>query len=813
MKNLFCFFLMLMMISSATFAQVAVNIDGAAPDSSAMLDVKSTAKGFLAPRMTFTEMNSIISPASGLMVFCTTTGQYYFNNGTPAAPNWVGSFILPFSGSFSSYSTLLDLTNTGYGYVGTFIINNPASYASALYAETNGPGWTITSYNTGSTNGFAGYFRNTSPTNSWPAIQGKTAGAGPVFRAFQNLGPGGGLDVHMQYASSTAAGIAVYNDALGNACQFFLNNAASTASALHAENNGSGDVGFFQTNSPSGSNAAVKGRAINVGGGGGAFEVFNADNPNTAIYGTTQGTGSAGALTIDNASNNAAALYLGTNGGGSAIHAENSGSGNAHAGYFINNNPANSFPAVQGKTEGAGSAFRAVQDSGPGPGMDVYMWNPNNTAPGIAVEQHALGNAGQFIIYNNSNTANAVYGETNRGTPIFAHKTGGVENEALLATNDAPGGNGIVGIVNNPSNTFPAALMMTQGMGHAGRFIAFNPLNNEPCLTSETYGTGNAGKFKIMNTSNTNAAIYAETNGTGAAIYAQTTGTGTAIQGTNQGATNGFAAFFNNTNPANNFPAVQGYTTGGGSVFRAMQETSTGPGVDIYMCNASSSAEGIKVDQLGLGNAGQFIINKTSNAATGVYVETNGTGTALIANHTGNTGNIAIFRSSSTNKARIDKTGKGFFNGGTQTGGADVAELFDVEGPVDNYEAGDVMVISESSDRTMEKSTEPVSTRVAGVYATKPGVILTEKDIEDNLDQLVPVGMIGVIPTKVCDENGPIKRGDLLVTSSKPGHAMKATPVKINGMLIYPTGAILGKALENFEKGGQGLIKVLVNVK
>jgi hypothetical protein len=130
-----------------------------------------------------------------------------------------------------------------------------------------------------------------------------------------------------------------------------------------------------------------------------------------------------------------------------------------------------------------------------------------------------------------------------------------------------------------------------------------------------------------------------------------------------------------------------------------------------------------------------------------------------------------------------------------------------------NYEPGDVMVISESSDRTMEKSTEPVSTRVAGVYATKPGVILTEKDIEDNLDQLVPVGVIGVLPTKVCDENGPIKRGDLLVTSSKPGHAMKATPVKINGMLIYPTGAILGKALENFEKGGQGLIKVLVNVK
>jgi len=423
MKKIICFSLILL-ISTASFTQVAVNIDGAAPDSSAMLDVKSTAKGFLAPRMTFTEMNSIIRPAPGLMVFCTTTGQYYFNKGTPAFPIWVGSFILPFSGSFSSSSTLLDLTNTGLGYVGTFIINNPASYASALYAETNGPGWTITSYNTGSTNGFAGYFRNTSPTNSWPAIQGKTAGTGPVFRAFQNLGPGGGLDVHMQYASSTAAGIAVYNDALGNACQFFLNNAASTASALHAENNGSGDVGFFQTNSTTGSNAAVKGRSTNTGGGAGAFEIYNAANTHTGLYSYTQGVGGAGSFSIDNNSNSNPALYAGTNG---------------------------------------------------------------------------LGNAGQFMINNTSSTACAVYAETNGGLPIFAHKTGGVENEALLATNDAPGGNGIVGIVNNPSNTFPAALMMTQGMGHAGRFIAFNPSNNEPCLISETYGTGNAGKFKIQN--------------------------------------------------------------------------------------------------------------------------------------------------------------------------------------------------------------------------------------------------------------------------------------------------------------------------
>jgi hypothetical protein len=139
--------------------------------------------------------------------------------------------------------------------------------------------------------------------------------------------------------------------------------------------------------------------------------------------------------------------------------------------------------------------------------------------------------------------------------------------------------------------------------------------------------------------------------------------------------------------------------------------------------------------------------------------------------------------------------------------------MFDVEGSKSQYEPGDVLVISEANDRTVEKSSAPASTKVVGVYATKPGVVLTEKSIEESLDQLVPMGVIGVIPTKVCLENGPIKRGDLLVTSSKQGHAMKAIPVNVGGVLIYPTGAILGKALENFDGQESGLIKVLVNVK
>jgi hypothetical protein len=63
-------------------AQVGINDNNASPDASAMLDVKSTTKGMLIPRMTTTERNVISSPATGLMIYNTTTNQFNFHNGT-----------------------------------------------------------------------------------------------------------------------------------------------------------------------------------------------------------------------------------------------------------------------------------------------------------------------------------------------------------------------------------------------------------------------------------------------------------------------------------------------------------------------------------------------------------------------------------------------------------------------------------------------------------------------------------------------------------------------------------------------------------
>lgn len=61
---------------------VAINTDGSSPHASAMLEIKSTNRGLLIPRMTSGERGAIVSPALGLLVYETTTNAIWAFNGT-----------------------------------------------------------------------------------------------------------------------------------------------------------------------------------------------------------------------------------------------------------------------------------------------------------------------------------------------------------------------------------------------------------------------------------------------------------------------------------------------------------------------------------------------------------------------------------------------------------------------------------------------------------------------------------------------------------------------------------------------------------
>lgn len=139
------------------------------------------------------------------------------------------------------------------------------------------------------------------------------------------------------------------------------------------------------------------------------------------------------------------------------------------------------------------------------------------------------------------------------------------------------------------------------------------------------------------------------------------------------------------------------------------------------------------------------------------------------------------------------------------TGGADVAEPFPMA--EENIEPGSVVVIDEKQAGRLTASRDPYDTRVAGVISgangVKPGLALRQQGV---LDEGQNVALTGRVYVKADATHGAIKPGDLLTTSSTPGHAMRAADA------ARSHGAILGKAMTSLAEG-KGMVLVLVSLQ
>ena len=187
------------------------------------------------------------------------------------------------------------------------------------------------------------------------------------------------------------------------------------------------------------------------------------------------------------------------------------------------------------------------------------------------------------------------------------------------------------------------------------------------------------------------------------------------------------------------------------------------------------------------------------------------TAAAVHANNTGG-GDIFLGQSGASRVARIDGSGKAYFDGGTQSSGADYADSLRADSAA-KLRTGDVLAIDPTKGGTVELAHGAQSTLVAGVYSTKPAMLgVGSYHLGGSLRGRVPVALVGVVPTHVSAENGPVQVGDLLTMSRTPGYAMKAKPVLVNGVPVYPAGTIIGKAMQQLGSG-KGLIKVLVTLR
>lgn len=155
-----------------------------------------------------------------------------------------------------------------------------------------------------------------------------------------------------------------------------------------------------------------------------------------------------------------------------------------------------------------------------------------------------------------------------------------------------------------------------------------------------------------------------------------------------------------------------------------------------------------------------------------------------------------------TPRELLDVNGNIAVTGDIKLFGADCAEEFAAAEVA--AEPGTVMVLDDEG--SVRVSDEAYDRRVAGVVSGagdfRPGLVLDSGGGEDE-ERRARIALIGKVFCKVDAEPEPVRVGDLLTTSGRRGHAMKAAdPARA-------FGSVLGKALRPLESG-QDLVPILV---
>ncbi|HWR33155.1 MAG TPA: hypothetical protein VN451_06510 [Chitinophagaceae bacterium] len=791
--------ILLSMILSACvncFSQgVAINNNNATADASAMLDISSTSKGLLIPRMNTSEKTSIASPARGLIVYDSDTQSFWYYTGlawkellfsgadiTPtgiAGGDLYGNYPSPNVGKIQNLDVAFGVPFDKQVMKWDMLNNRWQGENDSLFLPYN-----VSSANVSKLFGVT----NANTSNGATAIFGKS-GSGSGIAPALSIGVWGDNASGAGMLGTSNSGTGVYGYSVQNYGVYGYSGSSNYAGVYGSCNafNGTSVMGDAY-----GGGTGIYGKANGTTGKAGYFRNTNVNNTDTALTVQHDGTGRGVYISLNNVLNTTEAFTLNNLGAGTTMSLSNTNTSNT--GTFVSANYTgtgigismnipnilNNSPAVFVQHYGTGSGIASygfkgkaglfqvpaatnansaisVSTLGTGNAADFLVNNAGNSSSAVSISTNGTGRGLQSIISNGSNMAAALYGSSsgNKGVEGIAQVNGVIGQSTGLT-----GGIGVLG---------QSSLNSNDGIGVKG--VSYSNYLSSGSVTGINFGTG--------------VGVYGQADAAGAIGVSGFTANGVIGTGGENAATDGIGIY------------GIAYGTNGTGVFGdAGQYNSQSHAAIFRNVYASNSLDVVQITNSGTGTNLLLNCYNASNANRIFWARNSGTGAFLYFDD-----------GAGVAKVRIDHAGKGFFNGGTQTGGADLAEAFDVVDDIKNYEPGDVLIISTDKDRTVVKSNGAYSTLVAGVYATKPGVLMTEENIDADLSGKVPMGVVGVIPTKVCLEGGAISRGDMLVTSSQPGIAMKADPEKLK------TGQVIGKALENYVAQGTGKIKVLVNVK
>jgi len=539
---------------------ISIGINTATPNASAQLDISSTTKGILFPRMTTAQRTAIASPANGLLVFDNNTNSFWFYNaaawteilssssgwslmgnaGTNPAVNFIGTTDnndVVFKRD-NIRAGKIGVTNTSFGLsalnpatTGSF---NTAYGASALSSNTTGD------HNTA--NGRAALFSNTTGKNN------TANGSGALFSnttgEFNTANGTVALSANTTGSENTANGYrALGNNTTGNA------NTANGNTALY-----SNTVGFNNT-----------------------------ANGYNALYDNT--TGSHNTATGGNALNSNTTGSYNTANGVSALSANTTGEDNTGTGYralFRNttgdNNAAHGYQALYDNTTGNGNTANGVN------ALRFNTTGSSNTATGI-----------NSLFSNTSGRDNTADG----GGALFSNTTG---------ENNTANGAGALGdnIIGNNNTATGFHTLFSNTIGGNNTATGYNALNNNTDGFNNTANGYNAlfsNTTGDQNTANGLGSLYSNTIGNRntanglTALYSNITG--------NDNTAYGFHALFSNTTGSNNtgigFDAEVPSATGSNQV-RIGNTAVTYAGIEVAWTITSDKRRksGIKNSELGL---------------------------------------------------------------------------------------------------------------------------------------------------------------------------------------------------------------------
>ena len=233
------------------------------------------------------------------------------------------------------------------------------------------------------------------------------------------------------------------------------------------------------------------------------------------------------------------------------------------------------------------------------------------------------------------------------------------------------------------------------------------------------------------------------------------------------------------TAPTNPYVGDQWYDTSTDILFQYENDGTNKVWVDITSPVAVANTSAIVTGQ-SLSVTGSGSVGGTFTATNNITINAANNSVAIINGGTSGIGNIGAV-GATFNTAFIKSTSSQY---------ADLAEKYTTDS---DYAPGTVLVFGGSAEVT--QSTKSHDTAVAGVVSTDPAHFMNDKSAG------IAVALTGRVP---CRVQGPINKGDLVVTSNTPGVAERLDETK------WRPGCVIGKSLEQINYDSIVTIEVVV---